>query len=205
VRALLSRLLAAAAFCLAAAAAHAQSTALVVPACGPQTPPFAVGGLHVPLMDVNGNLCSAGGGGGTFTWPGTAPLTNYGTAPTGTVPAVNAASFAQAGTTGGATPALQNALTTPIVVKASAGQVYKVQCDNLAGATNAWVQLINASATPALGTAVLDQVALPVGGTGGFALPVGEAFATGISIGASTTPNGVTAVSTAVNCSVAFK
>jgi hypothetical protein len=77
-------------FCLAAAAAHAQSTALVVTACGPQTPPFAVGGLHVPLMDVNGNLCSAGGGGGTFTWPGTAPLTNYGTAPTGTVPAVNA-------------------------------------------------------------------------------------------------------------------
>jgi hypothetical protein len=88
----LVRLLAVAAFCcFAAIAAHAQSSALVVPACGTQTPPFTAGGLHVPLMDVNGNLCSsATSSGGTFTWPGTAPLTNYGTAPAGTVPAVNA-------------------------------------------------------------------------------------------------------------------
>jgi hypothetical protein len=242
-------------------AALAQSSALVVPACGTQPNPFATGVLHVPIMDVNGNMCSsATSSGGTLTWPGTAALTNYGTAPTGTVPAVNAyvtnpATFAwpgtaaltafgtlpsgtvpavnagafqygvwtvqpgntpnttpwlvsaslQAATTGGATPAIQNALTTPVVVKASAGQVYKVQCDNLAGSANAWVEIINAASSPALGTAVLDQIPLPVGGTGGFALPTGEAFATGISIGAATASNGATAVSTAVNCSVAYK
>jgi hypothetical protein len=114
-------------------------------------------------------------------------------------------SVPQAATTGGATPAIQSALTTPVVVKASAGQVYKIQCDNLAGSANAWVELINAASSPALGTTVLDQVALPIGGTGGFALAVGEVFGTGISIGAATASNGNTAVSTAVNCSVAYK
>jgi hypothetical protein len=111
----------------------------------------------------------------------------------------------QAATSGGATVAIQSALTTPVVVKASAGQVYKVQCDNLAGAGSAWVELINAASSPALGTNVIDQVAIAAGSTGGFSLPIGEAFSTGISIGAATASNGSTAVSTAVNCSVSSK
>jgi hypothetical protein len=87
----LVRLLVVAALSLAATAAHAQSSALIVAACGTQPTPFPVGGLHQPIMDVNGNLCSsATSSGSTFTWPGTAPLTNFGVAPTGTVPAVNA-------------------------------------------------------------------------------------------------------------------
>lgn len=36
-------------------------------------------------------ISASGGGGGSLTWPGTAPVTTYGTAPSGTVPAVNAA------------------------------------------------------------------------------------------------------------------
>jgi hypothetical protein len=144
------------------------------------SPPTFISGNMVPLQtDVNGNLKIASQG--------------------------TASVQAQAATSGGATVAIQSGLTTPVVVKASAGQIYKVQCDNLAGASSAWVELINASATPALGSGVLDQIALATGGTGGFALPLGEVFGTGISIGAATASNGGTAVSTAVNCSVAYK
>lgn len=108
------------------------------------------------------------------------------------------------GPIGAAAPVIAVNLKTPVVIKASPGQIAKVQCDNLAGTANAWVELINVAATPALGTSVLDQVALAPGGTNGFALASGELFTTGISIGAATASNGGTAVSTGVNCSVTF-
>ena len=110
-----------------------------------------------------------------------------------------------AATSGGSTPAIFSFLTTAVSVKGSAGQVYKVQCDNLAGGSNAWVQLINVASGGTLGTTVIDQIPLAAGGTGGFSLASGEAFSAGIFIGAATASNGSSAVSTAVNCSVAFK
>jgi hypothetical protein len=112
---------------------------------------------------------------------------------------------AEATTTGGATPKIFSALTTTVLVQAGAHQVYKAQCDNIAGAAAAWVQLIDTASAGALGTGVVDQIPLPIGGTGGFALATGETFANGIVIGAATASNGATAVSTAVNCSVAYK
>ena len=81
------------------AAAQAQQ-ARVVTACG-ATAPFGAlvaGGQSLLQVDLTGTLCSAGGGGGSFTWPGTAALTLFGIAPTGTVPAVNAFGFGRAAT-----------------------------------------------------------------------------------------------------------
>jgi hypothetical protein len=110
-----------------------------------------------------------------------------------------------ASTTGGATPVVQPTLTTPVVIKASAGEIYKVQCDNIAGAAAAWVELFNVASGATLGTGVTDYIPLPVGGTGGFTLAIGEIFTTGIMIGAAAGPTGSTAAATAVNCSVAYK
>ena len=49
------------------------------------------GGIGVPSGAGGGSSGGGSGGGGTFTWPGSAAVTAYGTAPTGTVPGVNAA------------------------------------------------------------------------------------------------------------------
>ena len=53
------------------------------------------------------------GGGSSLTWPGTAAVTNYGTPPTGTVPAVNAATTATANAyAAGYSPDIGNCSTT---------------------------------------------------------------------------------------------
>jgi len=60
-------------------------TALHCIATGGPTTANGVGGAGLPTGAGGG-----GGSGGSLSWPGTASATNYGTAPSGTVPAVNA-------------------------------------------------------------------------------------------------------------------
>jgi len=52
-------------------------------------PTITSGNWAIAQCDSSGKLITSGSG-GTLTWPGSAAVTNYGTAPTGTVPAVNA-------------------------------------------------------------------------------------------------------------------
>ena len=97
-------------------------------------------------------------------------------------------------------------LITPVVVKSSAGLVSAIQCDNLAGASNAYVQILNAAASPALGTNVIAYVPLAAGTSGGKVYPLpGLAASTGISVGLATTPTGSTAAGTAGNCEVDYE
>jgi hypothetical protein len=95
--------------------------------------------------ETNGVWVNIKAGGGSFTWPGTAALTNYGTAPTGTVPAVNASvtsgGFAPAAigtpiavTTGGVTGTLP---TGAIVVATNVGSTNGAYCNLGASATTA--------------------------------------------------------------------
>src|SRR5580765_6996680 len=55
-------------------------------------------------------VAGTSGSGGTFTWPGSATVTTYGVAPTGTVPAVNA--FVTNGAGGGGTGWLSSLVYT---------------------------------------------------------------------------------------------
>jgi len=86
---------------------------------------------------------------------------------------------------GNAVSALGSAtVTTAVVVKASAGNVYGLSVANGA-ATVCWVQFLNASSAPTLGTAIVFAVALPASGVvtippGTFAL---GNFSAGISMG----------------------
>ena len=128
----------------------------------------------------------------------------------------------QPSTTGGWSAAVVANITTPgsgsvainggsftasdTTVKASAGTIASVQCDNIAGSLGAYAQILNVASGGTLGTAELYEVALPAGQTGGIAFPSpGIAATTGITIAASTTANGSTAAGTAVNCTVVFK
>ena len=108
-------------------------------------------------------------------------------------------------TSGGWTPKMLANLSTAQVVKASAGQVVRVQCDNISGSSAAYVQLLNIASSPSLGSNQVGYVPLAVGGTGGFTLSgMGVQFSSGISIGAATTASGSTAVSAPVNCEVDY-
>ncbi len=109
-------------------------------------------------------------------------------------------------TTGGWSSAVLASLTTATVVKASPGTISAIQCDNLAGSTNAFAQIINTAASPALGTNVIGYVPLAAGASGGKVFPLpGVAASTGISVGIATTPTGATAAGTAGNCEVDYK
>ena len=74
------------------------------------------------------------------------------------------------------------------------------------GASNAYVQILNTAASPALGTNVIGYVPLAAGTSGGkiYLLP-GLAASAGISVGLATTANGSTAAGTAGNCEVDYE
>ena len=131
----------------------------------------------------------------------------YGTAPTGTecmgfnvnmtnVPNVYLGpnSLAAEATS----PASESSLTTAVVVKASAGNLYGFQVTN-GSASVCYLQFINVASGPTLGTTAVYSFAVPASGTltlapGSFAL---SHFTTGISVGMSTTYNGSSACGTA--------
>ncbi len=109
-------------------------------------------------------------------------------------------------TTGGWLSDVLASLITPVVVKSSAGLVSAIQCDNLAGASNAYAQILNTATSPALGTNVIAYIPLAAGTSGGKVYPLpGLAASTGISVGIATTPTGSTAAGTAGNCEVDYE
>ena len=112
----------------------------------------------------------------------------------------------QAQATGGRSSGVAASLTSPVVIKASAGTISAIHCDNTAGTTTAYAQILNTASSPALGTNVLWFVTMAGGQPGTIVFDsAGLAASTGISIGLATTPNGSTAYATAGNCAVEYK
>lgn len=124
----------------------------------------------------------------------TAAVSALGTAPTGTsVLAVNSVSLPSAAAGAACTLFQNSAVTTAVVVKASAGNVYGFMVNG--GTSGNFLQFINASSAPVLGTAAVVSFQIP--STGILFLPAAHIAqfnnATGISVGISTTYNGAVA------------
>lgn len=134
------------------------------------------------------NLASVGG---TAV---TAAVSALGTAPTGTsVEAVNNVALPNASAGAACTLFQNSAVTTAVVVKASAGNIYGFMVNG--GTSGNFLQFINAASAPTLGTAAVFSVQIPASGIV-FAPPADLAMvnnATGISVGISTTYNGASA------------
>jgi hypothetical protein len=95
-----------------------------------------------------------------------------------------ASSILKPATSGGVTTSkfVSAATTNPLVIKASAGQVYGVQLANN-GAGWAYVKLHNVSTAPTAGaTAVFDVFGIPPGGSREVCRDLGVAMGTGIAI-----------------------
>lgn len=90
-------------------------------------------------------------------------------------------------------------------IKASAGQVFKVQCYNPDATNSALIELFN-TASVTLGTTVpFDFVEIGPGQNAGFTYSlVGEQFTTAIQAAGVKTYNTATAPTTAIDCTVAF-
>lgn len=121
----------------------------------------------------------------------TAAVSALGTAPTGTqVQGVNSVLLPNASAGAAATLFQSSAVTTAVVVKASAGNIYGFMVNG--GTSGNFLQFINASSAPVLGTAAVFSVQIPAAGVV-FAPPAAIAMvnnATGISVGISTLYNG---------------
>jgi len=124
----------------------------------------------------------------------TAAVSALGTAPTGTsVLAVNNVALPSAAAGAACTLFQNSAVTTAVVVKASAGNIYGFMVNG--GTSGNFLQFINASSAPTLGTAAVFSVQIPSTGII-FAPPAALAMVnngTGISVGISTTYNGASA------------
>lgn len=155
-----------------------------------------VGSLGVTNSATNGSFVRATDN----TTAVTAAIAALGTAPTGTaVEAVNNVALPNASAGAACTLFQNSAVTTAVVVKASAGNVYG--CIVSGGTSGQFLQFINASSAPTLGTAAV--VSFPIPASGQILIPSGALAmfnnATGISVGISTTYNGAVAgASTAV-------
>jgi hypothetical protein len=112
------------------------------------------------------------------------------------------------GISGGWTPKLLNALSTTVVsVKSSAGQLGMLYCYN-PNSVQAYVQVFNvASGSVTLGTTSPTGGSYPIAptSTGGLAMSsIGIQFSTAISVAATTTATGSTALTTAIDCNAAY-
>ena len=126
-----------------------------------------------------------------------------GTLPAGTITvgAVTVAPLA----TGGYTPKQSVNFTTPVTVQSGAHQMVRAQCDNLAGAGNAYVEIFDATSVTLGTTSYVDFIPMAPGGTGGFTLSgAGVQYSTGIMVAAVATLGASTAT-TAVNCAFTIK
>lgn len=123
-----------------------------------------------------------------------AAISALGTAPTGTaVQAVNNVALPNAAAGAACTLFQNSAVTTAVVVKASAGNVYGFMVNG--GTSGNFLQFMNASATPTLGTNALVSIQIPASGI--VLVPAADIAqfnaGTGISVGISTTYNGAAA------------
>lgn len=96
---------------------------------------------------------------------------------------------------------------TAVAVKASAGQVFRVQCYNPDASAKAYIQIFNvAAASVTMGsTAPNDFIGVAAGTSAGFTRNlVGDQYSTAISAGAASTATGGTAPTTALDCTVSY-
>lgn len=110
------------------------------------------------------------------------------------------------GTTGGITPLKLPALTnSAVAIKASAGQLFLLQCGNT-NSVQVSVQVFNvAFGSVTVGTTASIPFEIAPNSTGGFALSLqGLQFGTAMSVAATTTSTGGTAPSTAIDCAVGY-
>jgi len=110
------------------------------------------------------------------------------------------------GTSGGWTRTLFAGLSTTVqTVKASAGQIGKLYCDNPT-ATAIYVETFDVSGTVTLGTTAPTQAyMIPANNAAGFSLSVvGDQYENAIKIAAVTAENGSTAPATPGNCNVSW-
>ena len=133
-------------------------------------PTLTNGQLSPPALDVNSVL---------YTNPGALSYTTD-----------SVSSYATARTSGGTSISklITAATTNATVVKASAGQRYRVVCSNLNTSEARYVHFCNSSSTPVAGTtAVVDTIVVPAASSSilptvmGFSDGIGVAFSTGIS------------------------
>jgi hypothetical protein len=100
----------------------------------------------------------------------------------------------------------QSSLTTAVVVKASAGNVYGWTATNAAVAV-CYLEFMNAASGPTLGTAAVFSI--PIAASGSVVAMPGEfpvnAFSTGISVGLATTYNGASACGSAGTAAIFYK
>jgi hypothetical protein len=136
-----------------------------------------------------------------------AAISALGTAPTGTdVMAVNNVALPSAAA--GAAPSLssQSSLTTAVVVKSSAGNLYGFAVTN-ASASVCYLQFINVASSPTLGTTALFSIPIPA--SGNYVATPNEiplaAFSAGISVGMSTAYNGSSACGSAATAVIFYK
>jgi hypothetical protein len=137
----------------------------------------------------------------------TAAVSALGTAPTGTdVMAVNNVALPSTAAGAALTATAESALTTAVVVKASAGNLYGFQVTNGA-ASVCYLQFINVASAPTLGTASTYSFAVPASGTLTLqpgSLPLSN-YTAGISVGMSTAFNGASACGTAATAVIFYK
>lgn len=111
------------------------------------------------------------------------------------------------GTTNGWTSVLLNGLSTTVTtIKSSTGKLAKVYCYN-PNSSVAYVQVFNATpSNVTLGTSTpLGSYGIPATNAAGFAMStLGENYSLAISVAATTTVKGLTAPSTAIDCSVSY-
>jgi hypothetical protein len=100
----------------------------------------------------------------------------------------------------------QSALTTAVVVKASQGNLFGFSVTNGAAST-CYLEFINASSAPSLGTNATFSVAIPANTTVTFPTSIYALnnFSSGISVGMATTYNGNTACGTAASATIFYK
>jgi hypothetical protein len=136
-----------------------------------------------------------------------AAISALGTAPTGTdVMAVNNVALPSAAA--GAAPSLssQSSLTTAVVLKSSAGNLYGFSVTNGA-ASVCYLEFINVGTSPSLGTSALFSIPIPASGSVIVTpneIPM-AAFSSGISVGMSTAYNGSSACGSAATAVIFYK
>jgi hypothetical protein len=125
----------------------------------------------------------------------------------GTLPTNNLANISVPSSGAGAACSVGNAASLTVLnIKASAGNVYGVTVVNKT-ASVIYLQFYNTAGTPTLGTSVVSWI--PIAASGVLVISPGsqalQNFATGIGIGASTTPTSTGTPGTAPDVSIWFK
>jgi hypothetical protein len=101
----------------------------------------------------------------------------------------------------GLVPYRAAAVTSAVVVKASAGRIRRIRVYN-PNTSVAFLQVLNTAASPALNTNLIEEFVIPASTTYAENIDIPTTMSTGISIGASTTSGGTTVVTTGLNVQI---